>query len=130
MVGATITAASGQADKKKIQALFLQIGQIAEIKIVTEHVDVSGQHRNATRWHMVPESGSLHLHSLPLGTWEWVENTNPRSSAHQRSPRVLADLRRRGRGVHVAEEVLDAPEGDAAALVAHLLTRGRRTQGP
>lgn len=79
---------------------------------------------------MVPESGSLHLHSLPLGTWEWVENMNPGRSAHQRSARVLADLRRRSRGVHVAEEVLDAAEGDAAALVAHLQARGRRTRGP
>lgn len=55
---------------------------------------------------------------------------NPRSSAHQGSPRVLADLRCRSRGVHVAEEVLDAAEGDAAALVAHLQARGRRTQAP
>lgn len=55
---------------------------------------------------------------------------NPPGRAHQWSARVLADLGRRSRGVHVAEEVLDAPEGDAAALVAHLRAGGRRTQGP
>lgn len=45
-------------------------------------------------------------------------------SAYQRGPRVLAKLRRRSGGVHVAEEVLDPPEGDAAARVTHL-RRGR-----
>lgn len=40
--------------------------------------------------------------------------------AYQRRPRAVADLRRRSGGVHVAEEVLDPPKGDAAACVAHL----------
>lgn len=45
----------------------------------------------------------------------------PRSpSAYQRSPCVLANLRRRSGGVHVAEEVLDPPEGHATTRVTHL----------
>lgn len=39
---------------------------------------------------------------------------------------MLANLWRRGRGVHVAEQVLDPPERDAAALVTDLQTGGRR----
>lgn len=35
---------------------------------------------------------------------------------------MLANLRRRSGGVHVAEEVLDPPEGHAAARVTHLQT--------
>lgn len=39
---------------------------------------------------------------------------------------MLANLWRRSRGVHVTEQVLDPPEGDAAALVTDLQTGGRR----
>lgn len=49
-----------------------------------------------------------------------VELRSP--SAYQRSPCVLANLWRRSGGVHVAEEVLDPPKGDAAARVTHLQT--------
>lgn len=61
---------------------------------------------------------SLHfcLPSVDVG----VERRSP--SAYQRSPCVLANLWRRRGGVHVAEEVLDPPKGDAAARVSHLQT--------
>lgn len=42
------------------------------------------------------------------------------TSAYQRSPRVLANLWRRSGGVHVAEEVLDPPKGDATTRVTDL----------
>lgn len=41
---------------------------------------------------------------------------------------MLAKLRRRSGGVHVAEEVLDPPKGDAAARVTHL-QRGANVGG-
>lgn len=41
---------------------------------------------------------------------------------------MLAELWRRSGGVHVAEEVLDPPKGDAAARVTHL-QRGTNAGG-
>lgn len=56
--------------------------------------------------------------SVCLSVHVGVQQRSP--SAYQRSPCVLANLRGRSGGVHVAEEVLDPPKGDAAARVTHL----------
>lgn len=71
------------------------------------------------------------LYTSVLSNWGrqggWKTRIN--NSAHQRSTRVLANLRRRSCGVHVAEEVLNASEGNTAALVAHLWAKREEDTG-
>lgn len=46
-------------------------------------------------------------------------------AAHQRGSVLVSDAGPRSRGIHVAEQALYSPEGDAATSVTHLDTKTR-----